>query len=238
LVEFIFGFIFKQLQLEEALLRVDHRNWCILNQGSSDAIVMGISGKPHELINKESYSRNSVPVIRRFSGGGCVFVDHDTLFVSLICNHKAINIAPFPNQILCWTGDLYKPFFPNNSFQVRENDYVLGNHKFGGNAQYILRNRWLHHTTLLWDYCQEKMNLLSMPPKMPGYREKRPHSDFLCKLHPHFKSQKLFLENFIESLSKHFTVIRSSLVEATPYLEKPHRKATTLLEFLPNHLNF
>lgn len=37
--------ILRQLLLEEALLRVDSNNWCIVNDGTSvPAIVMGISG--------------------------------------------------------------------------------------------------------------------------------------------------------------------------------------------------
>ena len=37
--------ILRQLRLEEALLRADAGNWCIINDGSSiPAIVMGISG--------------------------------------------------------------------------------------------------------------------------------------------------------------------------------------------------
>ena len=37
--------ILRQLLLEEALLRADSGNWCIVNNGTSvPAIVMGISG--------------------------------------------------------------------------------------------------------------------------------------------------------------------------------------------------
>ena len=37
--------ILQQLQLEEALLRADSSNWCIINDGTpAPAIVMGISG--------------------------------------------------------------------------------------------------------------------------------------------------------------------------------------------------
>ena len=43
--------IFQQLQIEEALLRADQRNWCIINTGSPPAIVMGISGKPGTCID-------------------------------------------------------------------------------------------------------------------------------------------------------------------------------------------
>lgn len=38
--------VLRQLQLEEALLRADLRNWCLLNDGAGDqpTIVLGISG--------------------------------------------------------------------------------------------------------------------------------------------------------------------------------------------------
>ena len=37
--------ILRQLHLEEALLRADEGNWCILNDGTAQpAIVLGISG--------------------------------------------------------------------------------------------------------------------------------------------------------------------------------------------------
>jgi lipoate---protein ligase len=37
--------IHRQLLLEEALLRTESRNWCIVNDGAAQpAIVMGISG--------------------------------------------------------------------------------------------------------------------------------------------------------------------------------------------------
>ena len=62
--------IFEQLQLEEALLRSDHRSFCIINQGSPRAIVMGISGEPEALLNIENVQKNNIPVIKRFSGGG------------------------------------------------------------------------------------------------------------------------------------------------------------------------
>ena len=45
--------IWKQLQIEEALLRIDNRNFFILNEGSPKAIIMGISGKEEELIHLE-----------------------------------------------------------------------------------------------------------------------------------------------------------------------------------------
>jgi lipoate-protein ligase A len=68
-------------------------------------------------------------------------------------------------------------------FSLVENDYCLGHRKMGGNAQSIVKNGWLHHTSFLWDYDKNNMDdYLTLPDKRPAYREDRPHDDFLCKL--------------------------------------------------------
>jgi hypothetical protein len=51
---------------------------------------------------------------------------------------------------------------------------VLGERKFGGNAQAITSRRWLHHTSFLWDYQPASMELLTNPAKQPAYRQARP----------------------------------------------------------------
>ena len=52
-------------------------------------------------------------------------------------------------------------------------DYVFGHRKFGGNAQAITKDRWLHHTSFLWDYQQDRMALLKLPARAPEYRAVR-----------------------------------------------------------------
>ena len=66
--------------------------------------------------------KDPVPVIKRFSGGGTVIVDHDTLFVTFICTQGAIQDLPlFPRPIASWTERFYKPVFKDNTeFQLRE----------------------------------------------------------------------------------------------------------------------
>lgn len=222
--------IYQQLQLEEALLRADTSDWCVINEGSPDAIVMGISGKPELLINNERFQKRPVPVIRRFSGGGCVYIDQDTLFVTLILNAQSAQTQPFPQQILCWTKELYQPMINDTQFCVRENDYVIGERKFGGNAQYIVKNRWLHHSSLLWDFCPDKMEHLSLPMKRPEYRLDRSHKDFLCTLKSRFLRKEVFWDRFTDALKDKFQVIPASLTDAATKLAAPHRKATQLLE--------
>jgi lipoate-protein ligase A len=143
---------------------------------------MGISGQPDTLLNTELVKRDNIPVIRRFSGGGTVIVDEETLFVTFIFSKGVLDVAPFPESIMRWSADLYASAWRIPGFFLRENDYVIGDKKCGGNAQYIKKDRWLHHTSFLWNYKAENMEYLQLPAKRPKYRQDRGHQEFLCCL--------------------------------------------------------
>ena len=174
--------IFEQLQLEEALLRADTRNFCVINEGSPKAIVRGISGALESLVHVPQARKDNIPIIRRFSGGGTVIVDEETLFITFILAKEALAIPPYPEPILRWSADLYKQAWNIPGFSLRENDYVIEDKKCGGNAQYIKKDRFVHHTSFLWNYSLENMGYLKLPSKAPEYRQARSHGDFLCRL--------------------------------------------------------
>lgn len=214
--------IYQQLQLEEALLRLDQRNWCIVQDGTSPAIVMGISGKPelHVAPNQP------FPLIRRYSGGGTVVVDHDTAFISFICQSEALSVAPLPDPIFAWSKELYADIFEGHPFDLRERDYVFHDRKFGGNAQYLTKDRWVHHSTLLWDYRADHMDYLQMPQRRPEYRLDRAHSDFLTSISRYLPTRLDFWERVENALHKRFKVVEVDSKDVLPLLEQPHRKAT------------
>lgn len=221
--------IFEQLQLEEALLRAGKGNWCVINEGSPPAIVLGVSSDPEELIDFTLWQAAPIPIIRRFSGGGTVVIDEETLFLTLICDHDALDLAPFPQQVLTWNAQLYTRALSGHPFDFRENDYVLGKRKFGGNAQYLTKTRWLHHSSLLWSYQQSRMDLLKIPSKAPLYRQARSHRDFLCCLSDKLSDKQSFYDNIKIQLRELFDVTEVSLNTAIPYLTIPHRKACHLI---------
>jgi len=222
--------IFKQLQLEEALLRLDLRNWCLVNTGSEPAIVLGISGKPEIHINKNAYQQNPVPVIRRFSGGGTVFINEETVFITFICDSEELNVSSLPLEVFRWSEKIYKSVFEHLDFRLQENDYVIGDKKFGGNAQYLRKNRWLHHTSLLFDYDPHQMKLLNFPEKVPVYRQTRDHTDFLCKLNHHFPSKNILKNKFEMSLENHFNVQKVDIKVVEELSLLPHRKSTAFIK--------
>lgn len=221
--------IYEQLLLEERLLRASTHNWCLINSGSPPAIVLGISGKKEELVDEAKTTRDQIPLIRRFSGGGTVSINPHTLFVTFIFQCKDHPFPPFPEPILRWSAALYKEAFQHSAFDLRENDYVLYERKCGGNAQYIKKERWLHHTSFLWDYSEEQMQYLLHPKKTPTYRQHRSHTDFVCRLKDFFPSEEFLMTSLLTTLQSRYTLIPTTLEEAltsTPPLE---RSSTVLL---------
>lgn len=199
--------IFQSLLLEEAILRVDRSTdlWVIMNRGTFPSIIMGISGKPDQLLNVERVKQDRVKVIRRFTGGGTVFVDDNTFFCSFIGDESILqkkNFSLFPRDIMKWSEILYKNVFKDEDFHLVETDYAFGQLKFGGNAQAITRKRFCHHTSFLWDYNDFNMSYLLMPQKKPNYRGDRPHSSFLCKMRDRYPSMDMVAERIKESVIK------------------------------------
>lgn len=221
--------IFQQLQIEEALLRVDNRNWCIINEGTPEAIVMGISGKAERFVDSKILQKYPMPIIRRFSGGGTVLVDEHTYFVTFICNANEIDVPSYPEKAHKWAETVYTPVFQGHPFSLRENDYVFGEKKFGGNAQYFRKDRWLHHTSFLWDFDPKKMQCLLIPEKMPSYRERRSHDDFLSSLKEIFPLKSSFAVGLIRSLQEKYQLVEMKIEDIEETLATPHRKSTVII---------
>jgi lipoate-protein ligase A len=188
---------------------------------------MGISGKPETLLNLTSVQKNQIPIIQRFSGGGTVIVDENTFFVTFIMNKHQLAVPPFPEPILRWSADLYADAWQIPQFHLRENDYCIGDWKCGGNAQYIKKERWLHHTSFLWDYREENMEHLLLPEKRPKYRDNRSHTHFLTRLKEHAESIPSLVEKLKAALVKQFYI---SVFDLKEWVVKPHRQATHWVE--------
>lgn len=200
--------ILTQLHTEEELLFNHTERFCLVNEGvDAPSIVLGLSNKPSEHLHFNSLGKT--PVIRRFTGGGSVIADHNTLFVTLIDNSSQ---RLYPEEILRYGLSIYKQVIPG--LKLEHNDYVINDQKVGGNALYIRNNRWLLHTSFLWDFSSKWMNLLKSPPTAPEYRKGRAHQDFLTTL----KKQNICKKRMIDKLE--------SVLEIQSYMDLQLKEPT------------
>ncbi len=219
--------IFDQLKLEEGLLRADDRNFFLISEGSRlPSIVMGISGKLEQLVDRDRLSSLDIPLIRRFSGGGTVVVDEETLFVTFIGDKSLLENAS-PETVLKWAESIFQRALGHPEFHLRENDFAIGEKKCGGNALYLQKNRWLLHTSFLWSYKKERMDLLLHPPKTPTYRLGRSHEDFICRMEEHFPSKQEISSRIVAEMQKRFGLQEANIEEIETVLAgSSHRRST------------
>lgn len=226
--------IYDQLLLEEQLIRGDDQNYLIINEGSPKAIVMGISSKAEELIDLKKANDLNIPVLRRYSGGGTVLIQEDTLLTSFIFHKASFPFSPFPEPLLMWSASFFKDAFGINNFCLKEQDYALDCRKCAGNAQYITKDRLVHHTSFLWNFCPDLMQVLLYPKKTPTYRDGRSHKEFLCSLSSHFSSLEFLKQNIVGQLRKTWDVKHVTKEDLKDVLSKKVRIATHWIKSPPD----
>lgn len=80
--------------------------------------------KPQELINVPAARDCGMQVIKRFSGGGTVVTDENTIFATVILQTSALplHVECYPRPLMRWSESLYAPTFsPYGQFNLQEN---------------------------------------------------------------------------------------------------------------------
>ncbi len=113
------------------------------------AIIVGKHQNTIEEINSEYVKQNGIHVVRRISGGGAVYHDHNNLNYTIISNEDKgadFDFETFSRPVIDTLADLgVKAEFTGR------NDLVIDGKKICGNAQAYIHGRVMHHGCLLFD---------------------------------------------------------------------------------------
>lgn len=135
------------LAMEEYLLKNFSEDIFILWR-NEPAIIVGKNQNTISEVNVEYVKENSIPVVRRLTGGGAVFHDLGNINFTFIStnDHKSFNnFRKFTQPII----DVLKSLNVEAEFSGR-NDLVIQGRKFSGNAQCNYKDKVMHHGTLLF----------------------------------------------------------------------------------------
>lgn len=150
------------------------------------AVVVGAGGKLNQEADLERCTVEEVPVVRRSSGGGTVLLGPGCLLYTLA-------LPMDMNPALADLNASYR-FIMNRIAQAFANvrpgvgvagisDLVVGDRKVAGNAQQRKRAHLIHHGVFLDDFDLSAIGrYIKHPPRMPDYRQDRPHDAFVTNL--------------------------------------------------------
>ncbi len=106
-------------------------------------------------INSQFAKKNDIDIIRRNSGGGTVYTDPDCWQFSFITWKNAGQVKDFRDFTKPVVDALIK-LGVDAEFAGR-NDLHAAGKKFSGNAQFGMKDRFLHHGTILFDTNLENL---------------------------------------------------------------------------------
>jgi lipoate-protein ligase A len=121
-----------------------------------DAVIVGLHQNTAEEINRSYIEKNSIPVVRRLSGGGAVFHDLGNLNFSFITS--APDADKLDYRFSCQPIMEALEGLGVHTETSGRNDILVDGKKFSGNARYLRNGRLMHHGTILFDTDFEKMS--------------------------------------------------------------------------------
>lgn len=147
-------------------------------------VVLGSSKKVKEEVYIDACNDDTVPILRRHSGGGTVLQGSGCLNFSLILkidpHGPTRNITETTNYIMRRHAEALSNLLGEKVEMKGSSDLAIAGRKFSGNAQRRKLKALLFHGTFLLDFNLELMEkYLKMPPKQPEYRQQRNHLEFV-----------------------------------------------------------
>lgn len=142
------------LALEEVLAKAAFDEDILMLWQNTDAVIIGRNQNAYEELNIEAVNQDDIAIVRRLSGGGAVFQDLGNACYTFIVNTKGANRS---------YKEMCEPIIKTlNRLGVKaefigKNDIKVDGKKISGVAEYIYRNRLVHHGTLLFDVELSRM---------------------------------------------------------------------------------
>lgn len=194
---------------EYAFKEIANRDNVFILWINQPCIVVGKNQNTVEEINQKYCDENGIKIVRRISGGGAVYHDYNNLNYTIIANEESEADFDFKSlsqpviETLAQMG--VKAEFTGR------NDLVIGDQKFCGNAQYIKKNRVMHHGCILFDTdVSVLVEALKVSMDKIESKGKKSVRSRVTNIKPHLEDQSITVQDFKNLLkdymNKHYNM--------------------------------
>lgn len=151
------------LALEEWVARTLPADDYFFSWQVDPTVICGRNQEIDKEVNLGYCRRNGIDVVRRRSGGGCVFADRQNFMFSLVTSRADSVIEVFAGYT-AMIADALRSLGLDASASGR-NDITIGGKKVSGNAFYYLPGRSIAHGTMLYDFDPASLSGALTPSK-------------------------------------------------------------------------
>ena len=142
------------LALEEYVARHLQEPDCFFMWQVAPTVIFGRNQVVENEVNLEYCREHDIRVVRRKSGGGCVYADMDNLMLSMVTDGDNVGFT-FNRFVTMIQLALHKIGVTATS--TAHNDIMIGDRKVCGTAFYQLPGRSIVHSTMLYDTNMQHM---------------------------------------------------------------------------------
>lgn len=137
------------LAFEEYVLNEKNNGDYLILWQNEPSVIIGQNQNAEGEINRAFIEENNIHVVRRSTGGGAVYHDLGNINYSFITDNDG-DVNALAKRFTEPIVSFLKKLGLDASISGR-NDIVIGEKKISGTAQRIIKNRILHHGTLLFN---------------------------------------------------------------------------------------
>ena len=185
---------------------------CFMLWRNDNAIIVGKHQNTLAEINLDYVKEKNIKVVRRLSGGGAVYHDLGNLNFSFTRTgetEEMVDFQRYTKPII----EVLKTLGVDAKFEGR-NDLTIEGKKFSGNAEHVVKNKILHHGTLLFSSeVTDISGALKVNPLKYKGRGVKSVPNRVTNISEHLE-QKISLDEFTDKVMDYIT---SSFPDARMY---------------------
>lgn len=146
--------------LEEYLIKNLKRELFMIWQ-NDNTVLLGRNQNPYKEVNWDYMNEIGAKLVRRPSGGGCIYTDKNIVQYTIITKKEEDSLRKFTEPVVNYLNEKgVKAEFTGR------NDIIVDGRKISGNAQYKDRELMIHHGSVIYQDSSIDIGKLLTPAKL------------------------------------------------------------------------